>query len=305
MKKMISELLKIKYPLIQGGLANISDAKLAAAVSNAGGAGIVGAGGHDAVWVEEQVDLVRKHTDKPFGVNIVLSAKDKDEIIDLVCNKKPDFVTFGAGNPVPYIKRLREEGIIVIPVVPSLRLAKRVEEAGADAIVIEGLEAGGHIGQQTIMSLMTNVIENVGIPVIAAGGISDDRGIKAAVVMGAAGVQMGSRFVVSEECPAHINVKKRIVESTDTDSIVIGHTIGHDVRSLKNKFTEEYLAIEYSEQPREMLKGRMRGMYAKAVIDGDVENGYIQIGQSLNVLNEILPCSEIMERLFSKWWKID
>ena len=296
--KKITELLKIEYPVIQGGLANISDAKLAAAVSNAGGAGIVGAGGHDAAWVEEQIDLVREYTDKPFGVNIVLMAEDKDEIINVVCRKKPDFVTFGAGNPTPYIKRLQEVGIIVIPVVPNLRLAKRIEKEGADALVIEGLEAGGHIGQQTTMALMTNVIGNVNIPVLAAGGISDARGIKAAMAMGAAGVQMGSRFVVSEECPAHINVKKRIIESTDTDSVVIGYTIGHSVRSLKNKFTEEYLAIEYSDQPRKLLKGRMKGMYAKAVIDGDVDNGYIQIGQSLDVLNEILPCSEIMKRLF-------
>lgn len=296
--KKITELLKIEYPVIQGGLANISDAKLAAAVSNAGGAGIVGAGGHDSAWVEEQIDLVREYTDKPFGVNIVLMAEDKDEIINVVCRKKPDFVTFGAGNPTPYIKRLQEVGIIVIPVVPNLRLAKRIEKEGADALVIEGLEAGGHIGQQTTMALMTNVIGNVNIPVLAAGGISDARGIKAAMAMGAAGVQMGSRFVVSEECPAHINVKKRIIESTDTDSVVIGYTIGHSVRSLKNKFTEEYLAIEYSDQPRKLLKGRMKGMYAKAVIDGDVDNGYIQIGQSLDVLNEILPCSEIMKRLF-------
>ncbi|SHJ62775.1 enoyl-[acyl-carrier protein] reductase II [Dethiosulfatibacter aminovorans DSM 17477] len=298
MKTKITELLKIEYPVIQGGLANISDARLAAAVSNAGGAGIVGAGGHDADWVEEQINLVREYTDKTFGVNIVLMAEDKDEIIDVVCRKKPDFVTFGAGNPVPYIKRLKELGIIVIPVVPNLRLAKRIEDAGADALVIEGMEAGGHIGQQTTMALMTNVIENVNIPVLAAGGISDGRGIRAAIAMGAAGVQMGSRFVVSEECPAHINAKKRIIESTDTDSVVIGHTIGHSVRSLKNKFTEEYLAIEYSDQPRKLLKGRMKGMYAKAVIDGDVDNGYIQIGQSLDVLNEILPCSEIMKRLF-------
>lgn len=298
MKKNLTELLNIKYPLIQGGMASISDAELAAAVSNAGGAGIVGAGGHDASWLEEQIDMVRELTDNPFGVNVVLMAEDKDEIIDIVCEKKPDFVTFGAGNPVPYIKRFQELGIIVIPVVPNLMLAKRVEDAGADALVIEGLEAGGHIGKQTTMSLMTNVIENVDIPVMAAGGISDSRGIRAAMAMGAAGVQMGSRFVVSEECPAHINVKRRIVESTDTDSVVIGYTIGHSVRTLKNKFTDEYLEIEYSDQPREMLKGRMRGMYAKAVIEGDVENGYIQIGQSLNVLNEILSCSEIMKRLF-------
>jgi enoyl-[acyl-carrier protein] reductase II len=298
MKKKITEILHIKYPLIQGGLAIVSDAKLASAVSNAGGAGIIGAGGHDADWMEEQIDLARKLTDKPFGVNIVLMAEDKDEIVDIVCEKKPDFVTFGAGNPIPYIKRFQELGIIVIPVVPSLRLAKKVEAAGADALIIEGLEAGGHIGRQTTMALMTNVIVNVDIPVIAAGGISDRRGIMAAMAMGASGVQMGSRFLISEECPAHVNVKRRIVESTDIDSVILGYTIDHSVRVLKNKFVDSYLEIEYSDEPREMLKGRMRGIYAKAVVEGDVENGMIQVGQSLDVLNEILSCNEIIKRLF-------
>jgi enoyl-[acyl-carrier protein] reductase II len=298
MMKNINEILHIKYPIIQGGLAIVSDAKLASAVSNAGGAGIIGAGGHDADWMEEQINLAREMTDKPVGVNIVLMAEDKDEIIDIVCEKKPDFVTFGAGNPVPYIERFQELGILVIPVVPSLRLAKKVEAAGADALIIEGLEAGGHIGKQTTMALMSNVIENVDIPVIVAGGISDRRGIMAAMVMGASGVQMGSRFLVSEECPAHINVKKRIVESTDTDSVILGYTINHSVRVLKNKFADSYLGIEYSDEPRELLKGKMRGIYAKAVVEGDVENGMIQVGQSLDVLNEILSCNEIIKRLF-------
>lgn len=298
MNKIITEMLDIEYPLLQGGMAIISDAKLAAGVSNAGGAGIIGVGGHDSVWLSEQIDLVKKFTNKPFGVNIVLMAENKDEIVDIVCRKKPQFVTFGAGDPIPYIKRLQEAGIIVIPVVPSLRLARKVEKAGADAVVIEGLEAGGHIGKQTTMSLMTNVIKNVEIPVLVAGGISDSRGIRAAISMGAAGVQLGSRFILSEECPAHENVKKRIMEATDTDSVIIGYTIGHSVRSLKNRFTDEYLKVEYSDQPRSMLKGRMRGRYAKAVIDGDVENGYIQVGQSLNVLEEVLSCSEIMKKLF-------
>jgi enoyl-[acyl-carrier protein] reductase II len=297
MQTRLTKLLNIKYPIIQGGMAAITDAVIASAVSNAGGAGIIGSGGHDAKWVREQISIARQLTDKPFGVNIVLAADDKDDIIDVVCEEKPIFVTFGAGNPIPYITRLKEMGIITIPVVANLKQAKKVEAAGADALVAEGMEAGGHIGRQTTMSLLTNVIPNVQIPVIAAGGIADQRGFKAAMAMGAEGVQMGSAFLISEECPAHINVKRKIIESTDMDSVVLGHTIGHDARGLKNKFADDYLALEYSDAPREALKGKMKGVYNKAFVDGDVENGYIEVGQSLNALNEILSCDRIIQGL--------
>lgn len=297
MQTRLTKLLNIKYPIIQGGMAAITDAVIASAVSNAGGAGIIGSGGHDAKWVREQIILARQMTDKPFGVNIVLAAEDKDEIIEVVCEEKPTFVTFGAGNPIPYIARLKEIGIITIPVVANLKQAKKVEVAGADALVAEGMEAGGHIGRQTTMALMTNVIPNIHIPVIIAGGIADQRGFKAAIAMGAEGVQMGSAFLISEECPAHINVKLKIIESTDMDSVVLGHTIGHDARGLKNKFADDYLALEYSDAPREALKGRMKGVYNKAFVDGDVENGYVEVGQSLNVLTEIISCEQIIQRL--------
>lgn len=300
MNTKITQLLGIKHPIVQGGMAWVSDAILAAAVSNAGGAGIIGAGGHDAEWVSEQIYKARELTDKSFGINVVLTAEDKEEIIEVICKLKPKFVTFGAGNPIPYLQKFKDIGIITIPVVPSLRLAMKVEEAGADAIVIEGLEAGGHIGKQTTMSLMTNVIINVNIPVIVAGGIADYRGVKAALAMGAEGVQMGSRFLLSEECLAHINVKKKIIESTDTDSVILGYTINHSIRGIRNKMSDEYLAIEYSEAPRNALKGRMKNILEKSMIDGDVENGFVEVGQSLNVLNKILSCKEIINEIMSK-----
>ncbi len=297
MKTKLTEMLGIEHPIIQGALASVSDATLAAAVSNAGGAGIIGSGGHDAKWVREQINKARKLTNKPFGVNVVLAAEDKDEIIEVILEEKPKFVTFGAGNPVPYIDVIKKAGIIAMPVVANLKQAKKVEAAGGDAVVVEGMEAGGHIGRQTTMSLMTNVIDAVNIPVVVAGGIVDSRGIKAAMKMGASAVQMGSRFLMSNECPAHINVKRKIAQATDTDSVVVGHTIGHDVRGLRNTYTDEYLAVEYSDEPREALKGKMKGRYEKAVIDGDVENGLVEVGQSLNKLNEILSCEEIIQSL--------
>lgn len=297
MQTRLTKLLNIKYPIIQGGMAAITDAVIASAVSNAGGAGIIGSGGHDAKWVKEQIALARQMTDKPFGVNIVLAAEDKDEIIDVICEEKPAFATFGAGNPIPYIERFKKLGIITIPVVANLKQAKKVEAAGADALVAEGMEAGGHIGRQTTMSLLTNVIPNIQIPVIAAGGIADQRGLKAALAMGAEGVQIGSAFLISKECPAHINVKRKIIDSTDMDSVVLGYTIRHDARGLRNKFTDDYLALEYSDAPREALNGKMKGVYNKAFVDGDIDNGYIEVTQSLNVLTEILTCEQIIQKL--------
>lgn len=297
MKNRLTELLNIEYPIIQGAMAQISNSQLAAAVSEAGGAGIIGAGGHDAKWVREEIVKIRELTKKPFGVNVVLMEEDKENIIDVICELKPTFVTFGAGNPVPYIKKVKDAGVLAIPVVANLKQAKKVEKEGADALVIEGMEAGGHIGSQTLMSLMTNIIPNISIPIIAAGGIVDKRGFLAALAMGVEGVQMGSRFFVSKECPAHENAKQKVIESLDTDSVVLGHTIRHDVRGVRNKFSDEYLTKEYSELPRSSLAGLMRGVYKKAVIDGDVENGFVQIGQSLDPIKSILSCEEIIKMM--------
>ena len=246
MKTKITELLGIKYPIIQGGMAWTSDANLAAAVSNAGGAGIIATGGRTVEWTRDEIRKAKDLTAKPFGVNIMLMAPNIAEIIDVVCEEKVAFVTLGAGNPVPHIEKFHAAEIKVIPVVPSVKLAKRVEEAGVDAMVIEGMEGGGHIGQQTTMALMTNVLPLIKkVPVLVAGGISDGRGIAAALMMGADGVQMGSRFILTDECPTHPKAKEAIIKATDTDSAVTGFSRNNAVRCLKNEFTKEYLEKEY------------------------------------------------------------
>ncbi len=294
MKTKLTELLNIKYPIIQGAMAWVSEANLAAAVSNAGGAGIIATGGRDAAWVKEQIDLARTLTDKPFGVNVVLQDKDKDEKIDLICNEKVAFVTLGAGNPVPYIEKFKNAGIKVIPVVPNIKLAKRVEENGADALIIEGMEAGGHIGRLTSLSLMTQVIPEIKIPVIAAGGFAEGRGLAAALVMGASGIQAGTRFYASKECTAHINAKNAIVAAGDSDTDITGYIRGNHVRGLKNKMTEKYLELEKQHAPYEQLHDLIVGTSRSAPIDGDVEWGLVQAGQSLSVITSLKSCEEII-----------
>lgn len=297
MKTKLTELLNIKYPIIQGAMAWVSEANLAAAVSNAGGAGIIATGGRDASWVKEQIDLAKSLTDKPFGVNIVLMDKDKDEKIDLVCREKVSFVTLGAGNPVPYIEKFKEAGIISIPVVPNLKLAKRVEEKGADAIIIEGMEAGGHIGKLTSLALMTQVIPEINIPVIAAGGFADGRGLAAALIMGASGIQAGTRFYASKECIAHINAKNAIINAGDTDTEITGYIRGHAVRGLKNKMTEKYVELEKEYVPYEQLHDLVVGTSKKGPIDGDVDWGIVQAGQSLSVIKSMDSCEDIINNM--------
>lgn len=300
MNTKLTKLLKIKYPIIQGAMAWVSDAVLAAAVSNAGGAGIIAAGGRDANWVKEQIDIARSLTDKPFGVNIVLMDDDRDKKINLLCKESITFVTLGAGNPVPYFETLKEAGIIVIPVVPNLKLAKRVEEKGADALIIEGMEAGGHIGKLTTLSLMTQVIPEITIPVIAAGGFSDGRGLAAALVMGASGIQSGTRFYASKECTAHINAKNAIIEAGDTDTEITGYMRGHYVRGIKNKLTEKYIELEKEHAPYEQLHDLIVGTSRKAPVEGDVEWGLIQAGQSLSVIKSIDSCKDIINNMITE-----
>ena len=300
MKNKITELLGIKYPILQGGLAWASDAKLAAAVSNAGGAGIIGAGGRTGEWLREEILKAKSLTDKPFGVNVVLQAPNVDELIDIVCNDKVAFVTLGAGNPVPHFEKLKKAGVKIIPVVPSIKLAQRVEEKGADAFVMEGMEAGGHIGTITTMALLCNIIPRVNIPAIAAGGISTGRAMAAAMLMGASGVQMGSVFLLTEECPAHPAFKQKIIEATDTDSVVTGFSRGHGVRGLKNQFTEKFLAKETSGAPQDELNDLATGTNRKASVEGDTENGLVQVGQSLGVLNEIKTCKQAIEDIVTE-----
>lgn len=301
MKTKLTELLGIKYPVIQGGMAWTSDANLAAAVSNAGGAGIIGSGGRTVEWTRDEVRKAKGLTDKPFGVNVMLMAPNIVEIIEMLCEEKVAFVTLGAGNPVPHIATFHAAGIKVIPVVPSVKLAKRIEAAGADAMVVEGMEAGGHIGKQTTMALMENVLPAVqSIPVLVAGGISDGRALAAALLMGAEGVQMGSRFLLTTECPAHPAAKEAIVKATDTDSVATGYSRNLGVRCLANAFTDAYTAKEIAGAPKEELMQMGTGTNRKGILEGDTVNGTVMCGQSLNVLNDVLPCKEVMERIIAE-----
>ena len=301
MKTKLTELLGIKYPVIQGGMAWTSDANLAAAVSNAGGAGIIGSGGRTVEWTRDEVRKAKSLTDKPFGVNVMLMAPNITEIIEMLCEEKVAFVTLGAGNPVPHIATFHAAGIKVIPVVPSVKLAKRIEAAGADAMVVEGMEAGGHIGKQTTMALMENVLPAVqSIPVLVAGGISDGRALAAALLMGAEGVQMGSRFLLTTECPAHPSAKEAIVKATDTDSVATGYSRNLGVRCLANAFTDAYTAKEIAGAPKEELMQMGTGTNRKGILEGDTVNGTVMCGQSLNVLNDVLPCKDVMERIIAE-----
>lgn len=301
MAKSICDVLGIKYPIIQGGMAWISDAVMAAAVSNAGGAGIISCGGRTTDYVREEIRKCRQLTDKPFGVNVMLMAPNKEDIVKVIIEEKPAFVTLGAGNPVPYVEPLHQAGIKVIPVVPNVKLAKRLQDNKADAIVVEGMEAGGHIGVLTTMALMTQVIPEVDIPVVMAGGFADGRGIAAALLMGAAGVQIGTRFLIAEECPVHNNMKQKLIEAVDTDTIVTGQTIKSAVRGIKNKFAEEYQALEFSgKADKAALLEKATGTNKLAAVDGDVENGMMQAGQSLTPLKTIEPMAVIMENLVAE-----
>lgn len=302
MAKSITEVLGIKYPIIQGGMAWISDAKLAAAVSNAGGAGIISCGGRTTEYVREEIRKAKQLTDKPFGVNVMLMAPNKDEIVDVICEEKPAFVTLGAGNPVPYFTKLKEAGIKVIPVIPNVKLAKRVAAAGADAMVAEGMEAGGHIGVLTTMALMTQVIPEIkDIPVVMAGGFGDGRGLAAAMLMGAGGVQMGTRFLVAEECSVHENMKQKLIEAVDTDTIVTGLTLGGAVRGIKNKFSTEFVQKENEgKTSKEELIRMATGTNKLAAVEGDVVNGMMQAGQSLTVLQKVEPVATIIEDIMKQ-----
>lgn len=302
MAKSITEVLGIKYPIIQGGMAWISDAKLAAAVSNAGGAGIISCGGRTTEYVREEIRKAKQLTDKPFGVNVMLMAPNKDEIVDVICEEKPAFVTLGAGNPVPYFAKLKEAGIKVIPVIPNVKLAKRVAAAGADAMVAEGMEAGGHIGVLTTMALMTQVIPEIkDIPVVMAGGFGDGRGLAAAMLMGAGGVQMGTRFLVAEECSVHENMKQKLIEAVDTDTIVTGLTLGGAVRGIKNKFSTEFVQKENEgKTSKEELIRMTTGTNKLAAVEGDVVNGMMQAGQSLTVLQKVEPVATIIEDIMKQ-----
>lgn len=297
MNTAITELLNIEAPVIQGGMAWVAENCLAAAVSEAGGLGIIGAASAPADWVREQIHLVKEKTDKPFGVNIMLMSPYAKEVAKLVAEEKVPVVTTGAGSPEKYMKMWKEAGIKVVPVVASVALAKRMERCGADALVAEGTEAGGHIGENTTMVLVPQIVDAVQIPVIAAGGIADGRGMAAAFMLGAQGVQIGTRFVASQEAQVHENYKNYIVKAKDIDSRVTGRSTGHPVRALRNQMTKTYLEKEQAGVPFEELELLTLGSLRKAVVEGDVINGSVMAGQSAAMIRDILPCKEIIEKL--------
>lgn len=300
MKTAITELLNIEAPVIQGGMAWVAEHCLAASVSEAGGLGIIGAASAPAQWVREQIRLVKEKTEKPFGVNIMLMSPYADEVAKVVVEEQVPVVTTGAGSPEKYMKMWKEAGIKVIPVVASVALAKRMERCGADALVAEGTEAGGHIGENTTMVLVPQIADAVRIPVIAAGGVADGRGMAAAFMLGAQGVQIGTRFVASVEAQVHENYKNYIVKAKDIDSRVTGRSTGHPVRALRNQMTKLYLEKEQEGVPFEELELLTLGSLRKAVVDGDVVNGSVMAGQSAAMIHDILPCKEIIEKLLAQ-----
>ena len=295
----VCELLNIKYPIFQGGMARIADASLASAVSEAGGLGII-TGAAPTEWVREQIRKAKELTDKPFGVNIMLMSENADEIAELVCTEGVKVVTTGAGSPGKYMEKWKEHGIKVIPVVASVALAKRMEKCGADAVVAEGTESGGHVGQLTTMALVPQVVDAVDIPVIGAGGIGDGRGVAAALMLGAEGVQVGTRFLVAEECTVHANYKEKILKAKDIDTEITGRSTGHPVRVLRNKLARKFVKLEKEGASVEELEALGVGGLKKAAIDGDVDNGSVMAGQIAGMINKEQTAKEIIEELFKE-----
>lgn len=305
MKTRITELLGCQYPLIQGGMAWIAEHTLAAAVSNAGGVGLIAGGSAPIDYLREQIRLCKEKTDKPFGVNIMLMSPNAEDLAQLCIDEKVAVVTTGAGNPGKFIPAWKEAGIKVIPVIPSVALAKRMERAGADAVVAEGTESGGHIGENTTMCLVPQVVDALEIPVIAAGGIADGRGVAASFMLGAEGVQIGTRFLASEECQIHPTFKELVVKAKDTDSVVTGRYTGHPCRNIKTKFAKMLANGEKDgsltpEQFEEVTLGSLR----KAVQDGNLEEGSFLCGAIAGMINEVKPCDAIVREIMEQAEKL-
>lgn len=304
MKTRITELLGIEYPIIQGGMAWVAEYHLAAAVSEAGGLGIIGAGGAPASFVREQIQKAKELTTKPFGVNVMLMNPEADEIAKVIAEEGVKVVTTGAGNPAKYMAMWKEAGIKVIPVVASVGLAKMMERAGADAVVAEGTESGGHIGSATTMTLVPQVVDVVEIPVIAAGGIADGRGFAAAMMLGAEAVQMGTRFLVAKECTVHDNYKQKVIAAKDIDSAVTGMSNGHPVRQIRNKLTRDYLQLEKEGASLEEMEKLTLGSLRKAVVEGDVVNGTIMAGQIAGMVGKEQTCAEMIAEIMEEAQKL-
>lgn len=300
MNTRVTELLGIEYPVIQGGMAWVGTYELASAVSNAGGLGIIGAGGAPASWVLEQIRKAKELTDKPFGVNLMLMNPEADEIAKIIAQEKIKVVTTGAGSPGKYIQMWKEAGVKVIPVVASVALAKMMEKGGANAVIAEGMESGGHIGQATTMTLVPQVVDAVKIPVIAAGGIGDNRGFRAAFALGAEAVQMGTRFVAAKESIVHADYKAKIIKAKDIDSEITGLSTGHPIRVLRNKMTREYLKKEQAGASLEELETMTLGALRKAVVEGDVTYGSVMAGQIAGLVKKEETCAQIIADVVGK-----
>lgn len=300
MKTRITELLGIEYPIIQGGMAWVAESHLAAAVSAAGGLGLIGGANAPAEVIRNYIREVKAVTDKPFGVNVMLMSPYADEVAKVIVEEGVKVVTTGAGNPEKYMEMWKAAGIKVIPVVASVALAKRMERYGADAVVAEGTESGGHIGEATTMTLVPQVVDAVSIPVIAAGGIGDGRGIAAAFMLGAEAVQMGTRFLVAKECTVHQNYKDRVLKAKDIDSTITGRTHGHPVRCLRNQMTREYVKLENEGKSFEELEYLTLGTLRKAVQEGDVTNGTVMAGQIAGMVSKEQTCKEMIDEMMAQ-----
>ena len=297
METRITKLLGIEYPVIQGGMAWVATHELASAVSNAGGLGIIGAGGAPADWVRDQIRKAKEETNRPFGVNVMLMNPEADLIAEVIAEEKVQVVTTGAGNPGKYMDALKAAGIKVIPVVPSVALAKRMERCGADAVIAEGCESGGHIGELTTMTLVPQVVDAVSIPVIAAGGIADGRGMAAAFMLGASGVQIGTRFLVAEECDIPSSYKERVIKASDIDAVVTGRSTGHPVRCLRNQLTRSLQKIEKEGGSEEEFNKLGVGALRRAAIEGDMQTGSVLAGQIAGMITKEQTTEEIIQEL--------
>jgi len=300
LKTAICDLFGIEHPIIQGGMAHVGTAELVSAVSNAGGLGIIGAGFYQPDWVRQQIRLTRQQTSKPFGINIQLASPFTAPVIEVILEEKVAIVATGAGNPEPYIPRFKEAGMKVVPVVASVSRAQRLERVGVDAIVAEGMESGGHVGETTTMALVPQVVDSVRIPVVAAGGIADGRGLAAALALGAQGVQMGTRFVCSTECVAHPSYKQKVLEAHDRSTVVTRQTIGRPLRTLQNSLTEQVRALEEAGISREELEEFDRGRMLLGLVEGDIDEGSLLAGQIAGLIKEIKPVRVIIEEIIAE-----
>lgn len=292
----LTELLGIRYPILQGGMAWVATWELVVAVSEGGGLGILGAGNAPVEFVHEQLAEIQAHTDRPYGVNVPLFSPVAGEVLSICAAQRVPVVTTGAGNPTPYIEPLKEAGCVVIPVVASAALARRLERAGADAVIAEGLESGGHIGSVSTMALVPQVVDEVGVPVIAAGGLGDGRGLVAALALGAAGVQMGTRFICTEECIAHLEYKRAIIKATDRSTVVTGISLGHPVRCIRNPMAREFEELERRGASEQEIIEFGTGRLRVAAMEGDTVGGSVMAGQVAGLVHDIVPAAEVLRR---------